>query len=1475
VRLKLTYERGGGRPDADLLVSTETTTTVGALADYLAAADPGSGDSGRGGSTGGDDSKGRAAGGHTLVLVGARRHNLAPGARLGDSGILSGATVALAGTGDISGAEGPPRQVAAVVHVVSGPDEGREFPLPAGSVVVGRDRSCEVRLSDPLVSRRHARMTIGETVELVDMGSSNGLVIGDERAERVALHPGSTVTLGDTMLSVRLLAPPGHRATASAVSFNRPPRVDARYAGRVLVAPEPPDAPRMQRFPLLQLLAPLLLGVVLYVSTRSVFSLVFVAMSPVLIVASATEGRLSGRKSYRSALAQFRDDVADLVADATEGRDEERRRRVEELPSASEAAAAATALAPLLWSRWPDLAGFAELRLGLGTQPARNRVEIPSGKRNNRPLWKELLDAVEPFATVDGVPVPVDLRQAGALGIGGPRPIALGVARALVVQAACLHSPAELVLAGLASTETGPSWEWVKWFPHCLSAQSPLSSGPLVSTDAACAALLAELAQLVNERESRHGDHGGPRPLPVVLVVVEDDAPVVRSEVVDLARRGAPVGVHLLWVAADVNRLPAACQVFVEAAEAGDSAAGFVHAADLVAPLSLEPIDETAAVVVARRLASVVDSSAHEDTQGDLPRAVSLLTLVGHELAASAEAVVDRWNESRSIVTGPKALPSSAGRLHRDATLRAIVGESAAGPHVLDLRTHGPHALVGGTTGSGKSELLQSWILAMAASNSPQRVTFLLVDYKGGAAFSECLHLPHTVGLVTDLSPHLVRRALMSLSAELKHREDLLHRRRAKDLLELERAGDPQAPPSLVIVVDEFAALVKEVPDFVDGVVDVAQRGRSLGLHLILATQRPAGVIKDNLRANTNLRLALRVADDADSVDVLGTAEAASFDPAIPGRAVSRTGPAQLVPFQAAYAGGWTSDLPEGPTIEVVTFGFGPRCTWEPPPPEEPLDPGAPDIQRLVTTIRSAHQLAEIPDPRLPWLPELAAVYDLARLPTRRRDDELVFAVADDPARQAQPTVSFNPDADGNLAVYGTGNAGKSTLLRTIAVAAGFTVRGGPCHVYGLDFGSRGLAILEPLPHVGGIIPGVDDERVGRLLTMLRATVDERAARYSAVGAGTLTAYRQLADRPDEPRILLLVDGMGAFRSGYDGTEHAKIFETFLGIAADGRPVGVHVVIAADRPGAVPVALAASVQRRIALRLADPNDYAAIGLPMDVVDESSPPGRGLFGETEIQVAVLGTSADTAVQAGEIVKFAASMRVAGFDPAPPVERLPELVPLADLPKEIGGRPVIGVSGATLAPVSFEPRGTFTVAGPPASGRTTALTAVVAALRRWRADATLVYVGNRRSGLADAFDWRLRAVDADEAVAVAGEVPGLAGEAEEDMAPWVVVVEGLPDFLNGPADPALCDMAKTLVANGHLLVTEGEPAALSGSYPLLTVARTSRSGIVLQPEQSDGVLFRSQFPRLRRAAFPVGRGLFVPRGGQPEVVQVAVA
>jgi S-DNA-T family DNA segregation ATPase FtsK/SpoIIIE len=1334
-----------------------------------------------------------------------------------------------------------------------------------------------VRLGDPMISRQHARLAVSDVVEIVDLGSANGVALGDADVTRMVLRPDDVVRLGDTLLSVRVVRPTGATAGAesTSVAFVRSPRLDPRYSGLELEAPEIPERPQAQRFPLIALLAPLLMGAVLYLVTRSVTSLLFVGLSPLLLLGNALEQRLGGRAAYKRAVAQLRADVELLVGEARAGEVAERAARLRENPSTAECVDAARGATPLLWCRRPADHGFLELRLGTGRRPSRTVIELASVRRAPRDLAAELAAAVAPFAGIDGVPVLSLPLVDGATGVAGPRWVALAAARALLLQLAVLHSPAELTVAGVASSSSARDWEWLKWLPHTSSPHSPVGGARLLASNAVeAAAVVSELEDLLARRAADDSRAGGPS-VPAVVLLVEADAPVEHSRLVELAELGWAHGVHVLWVAADRTLLPAACRTFLDVSDdPARSVVGYVRDGGVVEPVVAEVVDLATATDVARRMSALVDAGARVDDDSDLPRSVSVFALPGRPLAPAAEEVLERWLENRSVVSGPRA---PVVRSRRAGSLRAVIGQSAAGVHSVDLRTDGPHALVGGTTGSGKSELLQAWILGMASAHSPQRVTFLLVDYKGGSAFRDCVALPHTVGMVTDLSPHLVRRALTSLNAELRYREHVLAAHKAKDLLELERRGEVDAPPSLVIVVDEFAALVNEVPEFVDGMVNVAQRGRSLGLHLILATQRPAGVIKDNLRANTNLRMALRMADEDDSTDVLGSPQAAGFDPELAGRAVVKTGPGRLVPFQTAYAGGWTSSEPAPPAINVeeLAFGSGPR--WVLPDPEEAVvdDLGPTDIQRLVSAATAASELAELPAPRIPWLPELKGSYDLSDLPTRRRDDVLVFGLRDDPDNQAQPTVSFNPDRDGNLVVYGTGGSGKSTLLRSLAVAAGFTVRGGPCQVYGLDFGARGLAMLEDLPHVGSVIPGGDHERIVRLISTLRSLVDERALSYSRVNAATITDYRRIAGAPDEPRILLLVDGIAAFRQAYESPDRIRWFEAFTSLAADGRPVGVHVVLSSDQRSGMTTALAAAVQRRVVLRLASADDYSIMGVASDVLSSDSPPGRGILDDAEIQVAVLGTATDGVAQAVAVRGFGASMSRAGARQAPPVLSVPEHVRLEDLPATVDGRPVIGIASSTLGPATVDPRGVFLVSGPPGSGRSTAVHSLASAVARAHPSTSLHWFGMRRSPTSDLPFWASTSLGAAQCQSGAAALREVVAQLQPEDDPVVVVLENLTDFAGTDAENDLVELVGVCGAADVLVIADGETSALSGYGQLMGVVKNSRTGLALQPDQGDGLsLYKTPFPRTTRADFPPGRALLVARGAT-EVVQVGAS
>ncbi len=1386
---------------------------------------------------------------------------------LGETGIRSGDTVSVTAAPPAMRDEQP---AVGTLHVVNGPDAPAQFALHGGTNYIGRDRGVDIRLSDPLVSKRHAKINISDVVQVVDDGSSNGVLIGEQLVDRAVLRPGARLTLGDTEITVTLTGAKAVDDEAHEVAFNRSPRLAPVYEGVELKAPEPPKPTQKQRFPLISLLAPILMAGMIYSVTRNPMSLMFVALSPMLMIGNWFEGRRAAKRAFRQDLERYREALLDLSVQLQANADVERAARRAEYPSAAEIEAATRDMNDLLWTRRPEHEDFLTCRLGLGTQPSRNTVEMPRSNDTPPELWRELVDVVGQFSLVDRVPVVARLDEVGNIGVCGPASLSQPVLANVVGQFVALHSPAELVMASIAG-ETAEAWDWMKWLPHTTSEFSPIETPHLANNASEANALVSAIEGVVDQRSAERDNESAV--LPAVLVVIADDAPIERSRLVQLAERGPAQRVHVIWHAPSRQRLPAACRIFVETTPAADlQFAGVVPGGESIPDLEPESIHPPDIEALARRLAPVADSGVRADDQTDLPRSVSFLELAGVELGDDAALVIDSWRSNNALPPEP-----DAPKPKRDNTLRALVGHAAAGPMHLDLRTQGPHALVGGTTGAGKSEFLQSWILGMASMHSPSRVTFLFVDYKGGSAFADCVELPHCVGLVTDLSPHLVRRALTSLNAELLYREHILNGKKAKDLFELEKRNDPEAPPSLVIVVDEFAALVHEVPEFVDGVVNVAQRGRSLGLNLILATQRPAGVIKDNLRANTNLRVALRMADEADSDDVVGSKLAATFDPSLPGRGVVKTGPGRLSLFQSAYAGGSTTGEPPRPNIEIRNLAFGHGALWEEPTEEAPKQtgPGVPtDIKRLVSTISAAAAQAGIEEPRRPWLDELAPTYNLELLPSNRTDSELVFGVADEPRTQSQPPVAFFPDVEGNMAVYGAGGTGKSALLRSMAVAAaqGYA-RGGPTHVYGLDFGSRALQTLEVLPHVGSIISGDDEQRVQRLLRTLREKVDERAEQFSAVEAGTIEEYRTHANKPDEARILVLVDNVGAFRTAYEGTPVLNTYwEMFQALAADGRSVGVHFVVSADRPGAVSTSLRSAIQQQLVFRLANESDYFSVDVRPDGYSATSPPGRGYYGEQEVQVAVLGGKSNVALQAAELRKLAATMQRAGFAPARPIASLDEYIALDSLPEQVNGRPTLGVWDQRLEPIGFEPSGTFLVAGPPLSGRTTTVATIATQLRRARPKMKLAYFGQRRSQLHGVVDWDCSATDPLQIADLATDM--LADVETADPGGWGIIIESVAELLNSDADPPLQKLLKVARAGDQFVLAEGETSSLTGSWPLLQAVKVNRTGIVLQPDQMDGEsLLRTPFPRVARRDFPLGRGMFVV-GGKWYLVQVAI-
>ncbi|GAA2906177.1 S-DNA-T family DNA segregation ATPase FtsK/SpoIIIE [Microbacterium keratanolyticum] len=1492
MRVKLTLRRPGTAL-TDIVVMADSTATVADVAQQIAQTDPlrtipaGAGD--------------------VLTLSVASPTSdqltlLSPDLIVGDAPLGSGFLAEVVNLGQHHVSTGTAgAQPAVLLSVLSGPAAGQEFSLPIGHFFIGRDAANEIALPDPLVSKRHARIEVAATfVEIVDLNSANGILVDSGLVQRLRVIPGQPFALGDSEIVVRLVSDFDGSARdadpvlerGGALLFNRSPRVEERYVGEELDEPRYPRDQVQRLFPWPMLVAPILLGAAMFMIMNNPRSLLIILMTPLMMFGNYISQRTNIGQRLKHETASFEEQFERLEERLYHERPKEREVRQKEVPAVAHVFDEAMRLGPLLWTRRPEHWNFLAVRLGTCTDLSRTRIK----RMENADALVEFVERVdrlnERYKMIDDVPVLESLQSAGSLGVAGPTSLAGDALRGIATQLFGMHSPNELVAVAL----TEPGWanelDWLKWLPHTSSERNPFKDMALADSASTGTALLSGLEELVMRRakaptSSRppYGDDWDPMlygtdvkraseeaSFPgqtAVLVIVTNDAPVDRARLTQILERGADVGVYGLFVAPVVEALPAACRSFVDVTNGLDHArVGTVRNGASYDDVKVEGVSHAYMMMLAKRLAPVVDSSTVVEDSSDIPNSVGFLSLVGNEVAEDASAIIDRWRQNNTIIDR-SGVPQP--RLKKAGNLRAIIGQTQTDAMTLDLRLQGPHALVGGTTGAGKSEFLQAWVLGMAAAHSPDRVTFLFVDYKGGSAFADCVELPHTVGLVTDLSPHLVRRALTSLRAELHHREHLFNRKKAKDLLELEKRRDPETPPALVLVIDEFAALAGEVPEFVDGVVDIAQRGRSLGIHLIMATQRPAGVIKDNLRANTNLRVALRMADESDSKDVVDDPIAASFPPSIPGRGIAKTGPGRLVRFQSAYAGGWTTDEEQVADVKVAELRFGSTQLWEaeqaPESDSHDEDLGPNDQKRIVATLVKAAAQAGIPAPRRPWLDDLERAVDLRDLPVLG-DGQILLGKMDVPERQLQEPAYFYPDRDGSLLVYGTSGSGKSTVLRTLSIAAGMQA-GANVEVYGLDFGSGALKSLETLPHVGSIIAGDDAERVQRILRSLGRILDERGKKFSAANAASLSEYRELTGQA-EPRILFLIDGFPQFRSEWESTTaRMPFYQAFMRILGEGRPLGVHVIASADRSGSVPTAVSANVSRRVVLRLADESSYAMLNAPKDVLDERSAPGRAIVDGLETQIATLGGTPNVAEQTKLLEQLASDLRAAGAREVAEIGALPTQLAVRQLPDRIGEFPVLGVAEDTLAPREFDPVGTFVVAGPPLSGKTNALKALITSMRRFDPEVKLFHFGGRRAQLKEYADWTRSALTPEDAKELAKELTELMGDESIPMR-LMVVVEDVPQFADSPAEREMKALFQAINRSDHLLIGDADVTQVTSGFGFIGDFKAGRKGIIIKPDSFDGdAVFKVPFPKVKRNDFPDGRGIFVQAGRQVTV------
>lgn len=1415
-----------------------------------------------------------------------------------------------------------------VLAVIGGLRAGERLALPsAGTWVVGRDRGCDVVIDDPTLSRRHLRVKSGPAPVLTDLGARNPTTVRGADGVRRALAqptpvlPGTAFQVGATSLAWRTepddvpaAVRAGLGAAGGRVPFNRPPRRAPPTEPAPLAAPaQAPPRPDPEPLSWAGIVLPVAAGAVLALVWSPIMA-VFAALGPVLTVGTWLERRRRATRAHRAAVRAAAGEIKLLEAALPEARAADHQRRLALAPDPAELTRRAEGPSVRCWERRRGDPDFMVLGVGASDMA----YDPPLQTSGGGPPAAAAADLIAALPLMAGVPVTVRLADGDVVGVVGPPGPARAVARCLVVQAAVLHGPADVAVAALAPDPDG-GWSWLRWLPHTADSAGG-GAGALVAAEAAAMADAAEAVAANGAERLR-------------LVVMDGSAALVGRAAPGRALLGAD-RVAAIVVAADVHELPSSCTAIVEV----------VHPAGglrLIEPRSAAVWDSitawgmttATASAAAARLARLDDPELGP-TGTDLPDSVALVDLVGGELVP--EAVERRWARTRGT-----------------ARLAAPVGADSEGPLELDLVADGPHLLIGGTTGSGKSELLRSLVAGLALSADPDHLAFMLVDYKGGAAFDCCADLAHVAGLVTDLDDRLAERALRCLEAELRHREERLRRAGAEDL-EAYRAqaaaggGDPLARrvraargpggsgggapevrpveeadgggedplPRLVVVVDEFATMAAELPEFVDSLVSVGQRGRSLGVHLVLATQRPAGAVTEDIRANTNCRIALRVTDRHDSNDVIGAADAAAIPRSRPGRALARFGPGELTAFQSALVTGVTPPADRGLRVRVLDEtpapgraapvtedGAASRPRSEPEPGgggARPGPEGEPDIARVVRAVNAAHRRRGGVRPRSPWPPPLPEAVEAEELAGTVEPGAPAAWLVDDPDGQRQFTDGWQPGC-GHLVVVGGPGSGATTTLMTAGLDLARTRPPGDLHLYGIDLDSGRLAALSGLPHTGAVVAPADRERRVRLLRHLDSEVAARRARRTpepgagsdagVIDGGDLSAGPAAGTAPagtapsgtapdSDPEIVLLIDGLAGLARAHDPVRDGEPHRWLERIWSDGPSVGLRVAASVGRAADLSGDMAASAGVVLVHATGEPGDGSRFGLRADTSDLG--PGRAVrvSDRRELQVARFA-GGDEAAAVRALVAAAGAADPARAPTA--IGSLPSVVSAAGLPvsaeeshNRIALRFALGDLG--LAPVGFALHDGehALVLGPPGSGRTSALAAVGAA-----AGPRAVVVADeptdlcRRLGLAPvpAADLE-RLLDPDRR-AQRGEL-GAPHDGPQDLEPLgpgrrVLLVDDADRVADPDGD--LGRIAADAAARLHIVAAARTDRLRSAYGGWLSELRSSRSGVLFRPGPVDGDLLGAALPARLDLPAVAGRGVVVS-SGDAAVAQIAL-
>lgn len=1222
-------------------------------------------------------------------------------------------------------------------------------------LVIGRSDKCDIILPGKTVSGTHAVIKKdGNGYFIYDDNSKNGTFLNNKVIEGLTeLHDGDIIAIcefsilfKDGVLTIGD-ANVGRTDIEKKVTyphwFSPSPRLVKNFPAEPVTIQNPPQMPTKADRNLFEILAVpgtmiLAMGISAAFKLLPVTSLILMVPMSVIGIVVAVISRNKSRKKFEAETKKKNEEYIAYLQKMEKIIQKQMKEQYsilsENFPSLEECMQMTKEKNIRMWSCGLGEKDFMSLRLGTGDVETSFEIKGPQENYEtaDNEHYKMAAELMAKGKIIKNAPIVCDVFQEKLVGVIGRREDALCLVKNMVISAAFQHSYEELKIIISYSGKEKTDWEWIKWLPHIYSEDRDFR---YLNGNGNPTELLKLFEDILKQRSYENKDpHAYIKPY--FLFIFTESEISEQQGIMKYLLSDQNISAGAIFLYDNMRYLPKECNAIIEA---GAGKGKYIHKnnANQEVNFLLDQVHDDFYEQFSRNMAPIRIPTSGSSLA--LPSTVTFLE--GYNARTPEDLHVEsRWNT-----------------VHPNETMAVPLGIKSDGlPFYFDIheKKHGPHGMVAGMTGSGKSEMVQSWILSMALQFSPQDVNFVLIDFKGTGLILPFRNLPHIAGTISDLDQKIGRN-LIALENELSRRKALLDKYGVNNInnyLKLLHTGNADQPlPYLFLIIDEFAEFKVQFPEFMTVIDRIFAIGRTLGVFIFLLTQKPAGVVNDKMTANTRFRWCLKVANSSDSKEMIHHPDAAKIT--VPGRAYVQVGEDEIFELvQSFYSGAaYRPDVEDKAAFNLnvsVVEENGEKIKFISEKKPEKTESGTSEISEVVNYLHNFLETSDYSMAEQIWMPKLGYNIYLEDIAPDNYSDgswkepeddsfKIVAGMLDDPANQSQYPLVFDFTKDGHVAVFGAPGTGKTTILQTMVMSFIRTYSPLDVNIYIMDFGGWSMNIFRSFPHIGGIANDNEDIKIEKMVQLIDRTLSERKQKFSNIGVNSLNAYKQ-ATGEKIPYVVLILDNFAPVLQ-----LHPELDTFFIRLTREGGNYGIYFIVATGTQMSLTFKINQNIKMAAAFTMADKADYAGIVGKTGGLEPENKEGRGLVKSAsplEFQAALPIGGETESERVKKVKALGEKIHEEWTGPAAkPLPIMPDMIPFGSI-KSTGSGNMIGLSVKNIDPIDLpETFGFyFPILGFPGTGKTNMLT-VLAKQYAMQEDAVIVYANFKHQGLEEELDY----------------------------------------------------------------------------------------------------------------------------------------